>query len=290
MKRRFAPIIIALLIMLTAAPIGADEATSPGEFTFAVVGDSQPPRPDAPQTEVFKKLVKRMDALNPAFVVHTGDAIYGAWSLDGVRAQVTDYREAIAPLRAKVYRAIGNHEIQGQKANQAFFEKEVGGLYYSFDHEGSHFIVLNACIIGEERRITGKQLKWLKEDLRKARSARHKFVFMHMPLYPVDGHIGACLDAHPGERDALHRLFMLNRIDTVFSGHEHLFNEQTRNGVRYVITGGGGGQVFPSVKGQGDFHHFVIVSVRGDQVEMKGFRPAQRGHPAEEFPIGKTRN
>lgn len=294
MKKRIVLIAAALLALLAAAAmlVTAETRSSagPAEFTFLVVGDSQPHRPNAPQTEVFKKLVKRMDTLNPAFVVHTGDAIYGAWSLDGVRAQVMDYREAIAPLRAKVYRTIGNHEIQGQKANQAFFEKELGGLYYSFDHEGSHFIVLNCSIIGEERRIAGKQLEWLREDLRKAQTARHKFVFLHMPLYPVDGHGGKCIDSRPAERDALHKLFMLNRVDTVFSGHEHLFDEHPRNGVRYVITGGGGGPLWPSYKGTGDFHHFIIVRVKGDAVEMKGYRPAQRGRPEEEFPIGKTKS
>lgn len=286
MKARY--ILLTLLLLISAAALGAKDA-SPAEFSFAVIGDSRPSLPDGAQPGVFKDLIKRIDKLNPAFVMHTGDVVYGSSSLEKLRCQYEDFKNAIEPLRSKLYLTIGNHEVQGYKANQAFFEKELGGLYYSFDHQGSHFIVLNSHIIGEEGCITGKQLEWLKEDLRKARTAVHKFVFIHMPLYPVDGHAGKCLDARPAERDALHRLFTLNRVDTVFVGHEHLFDEHTRNGVRYIITGGGGAPLWPSTRGTGDFHHFVMVSVKGESVEMKGFRPAQGGRPDEEFPIGKTR-
>ncbi len=290
MKKRYLPYIIALIAILTIATILiADDSPwitpEPPEFTFIVMGDSRPGLPAEAQPRMFKDLIMRADAYNPGFVVHTGDAIYGSSSLGKVQEQYKDFKDAVKPLRAKLYLTIGNHEVQNREANQTFFEKEIGGLYYSFDLKGSHFIVLDSHIVGEAGRIAGKQLDWLKEDLRKSRTARHRFVFIHMPLYPVDGHMGACLDAHPEERDALHKLFMLNRVDTVFVGHEHFFDEQKRNGVRYVISGGAGAPVFPSLKGKGDFYHFVIVNVNGDSVKMKGFRPAQRGRPEEEFRI-----
>ncbi len=281
--------LIAAISLLTAADSPA-KMPKPGEFTFVVIGDSQPWTPDGKIPDVFRDLIKRIDTLNPAFVVHTGDRIYGTGSsVATVRRQYEEFKEAVKPLRAKLYQAIGNHEIQGSIANQEFFKKEIGGLYYSFDHGNSHFTVLNSQIVGEEGRITGKQLEWLKDDLHQARAAKHRFVFVHMPLFPVDGHLGRALDSRPKERDALHKLFVAGRVDTVFCGHEHLYDEQTRNGVRYIITGGGGARTWPSFQGKGDFYHFIIVNVKGDKVEMKGYRPAQRGRLEEEFPIGKTR-
>ena len=102
-------------------------------------------------------------------------------------------------------------------------------------------------------------------------------------MYPVGGHLGKCLDMYPKERDTLHNLFVQNRITAVFAGHEHLFNEHVKNGVRYIITGGGGASLSPSIYGTGDFHHYVVVSVKGGKVEMKVVKPAQDGKPQEEI-------
>jgi 3',5'-cyclic AMP phosphodiesterase CpdA len=258
----------------------------PKSFTFVVFGDNRPDKPNLAQPGVFKTILKAIDEVNPAFAVNTGDCIYGSYDLSRVKEQYEEYASLTRTLlRARTYLALGNHEVLDSKANHDFFAKELGGLYYSFDHADCHFIVLDSEVVGETGRISGEQLKWLKEDLHKARAARYKFVFLHRPLYPVDGHMGKCLDQFPKDRDALHSLFVRNRISAVFMGHEHLFYEQVKNGVRYVITGGGGAGLYPSIHGEGDFHHFVAVSVGEDKIEMKVIKPSLNGRPAEEIRV-----
>lgn len=283
--------LLCLMVAITSLMAVSMAADTPADkqFTFVVFGDNRPNQPSHAQPETFKKILKEIDALNPAFAVNTGDSIYGSSNRERLRQQYADYTKTVRSLlRAKVYLALGNHEILGSRANQEFFAKELGAPYYSFDYGGSHFVVLDSELVGEAGRITGKQLEWLKEDLEKSRAARHKFVFFHRPMYAVDGHLGRCLDMYPDDRDALHALFVRSRITAVFAGHEHLFHEQVKNGVRYIITGGAGAFLYPSIKGGGDFHHFIVVSVDGDKVEMKVVKPALRGKPAEEIPIGKT--
>ncbi|MHB0998710.1 MAG: metallophosphoesterase family protein [Armatimonadota bacterium] len=275
---------------LTIDPGKAQSALTPApdinNFIFAVIGDNRPARANSPQTSYFKKMVKEMDEANPAFALNVGDAVYGSSNFKKLMAQYKDYTDILqSTLRAKMFLAIGNHEVQGFKANQAFFTKELGGLYYSFDYGNSHFTVLNSEIIGQTAKITGDQLAWLKTDLQKSK-ARHKFVFIHRPLYPVDGHAGKCIDQYPKERDSLHNLFVRNRVEIVFAGHEHLFNEQVKNHVRYIITGGGGAPTYPSVSRTGDFYHYLMVTVNGDKVEMKLMKPAQYGKKAEVIKIG----
>lgn len=290
-------ICVVIAAVLASTPEGPPEQLAVAEakpegpaFTFVVFGDNRPNGADLAQPQTFKKILAKMGALNPAFAVNTGDCIYGSWNPLRVREQYEEYTETTKSLfKPKVHLALGNHEILGSPANQAFFAKELGALYYSFDYEDSHFIILNSEVVGQTARITGKQLDWLKEDLKKARAARHKFVFLHRPLYPVDGHLGKCLDKHPEDRNVLHSLFVRNRITVVFAGHEHLFHEQVKNGVRYIITGGGGAFLYPSIHGKGDFHHFVVVSAAGDKVEMKVVKPALRGKPEEVIPIDKKK-
>ena len=287
MSKRLYALVLVIVVMAMAFAIAQEQPAK--SFTFAVFGDNRPSTPDGAQPEGYRTVLKKVDSFNPAFAVNTGDCIYGSWNPLKVKEQYEKYLEVTkASFRAKVYLTIGNHEVAGNPVNQAFFAHELPGLYYSFDQGDCHFIVLNGDIVGQTNKVTGDQLEWLKEDLHKARAARLKFVFIHRPLYPVDGHMGQCLDKYPQDRDALHALFVRNRITAVFQGHEHLFNLQTKNGVKYIITGGGGAPLYPSFEGKGDFHHFVLVTVTVDKVEMKVVKPAFGGNPEEILPIEKA--
>jgi predicted phosphodiesterase len=259
-------------------------------FTFVVFGDNRPSNPRKGQPPIFRKILSQIAKFQPAFVVNTGDCIYGAPTLKQVEKQYKDYKDTVSSLlTSPVYLTVGNHEIQGSKQYQDFFEKELGGLYYSFDFGNSHFTFLNSEIVGQEHKITGEQLEWLKQDLYKARAACHKFVFIHQPLYPVNGHKGRCLDKYPDERDALHKLFVRNRVTAVFAGHEHLFHSEQRNGVWYIITGGAGAPLYPSYKLEGDFNHYVVVSVKGKEVEIVVIKLGEAGKADEILPITTPR-
>ncbi len=284
MRKLFA--IFALLVLLNAGSAHTASAAQQPVFTFTVFGDNQPPQATASQPVRFRELLARMKTLSPDFAVCTGDSIYGASSLARLRLQYKDYTDTVVSLfGGKVYQTIGNHEAFGTKSSQEFFQKELGSLYYSFDKGDSHFIVLDGDVNGEEGKITGDQLAWLKDDLYKARAAGHKFVFLHRPLYPVGGHTGSSMDTSRVDRDALHGLFARNRITAVFSGHEHLFNAQKRNGVIYIISGGGGGELYPSFSGEGDFPNFVLVKVAGDKVDMTVVKMPYRGKPEQMLPV-----
>jgi len=227
---------------------------------FAVFGDNRGDA-DGRQPDVFGRLVRQMAGLNIDFVIGTGDYIYGASSQDTLRAQWEAFFQAMAPLqsRKRIYfvPAPGNHEIHGGDG-EALFLEYFRRVYFSFDRGGSHFVVLNTEVPGDESRIAGRQLEWLKGDLAAAVKADHIFVALHRPLYPVGSHKGDSLDKYPAERDALHRLFVHSRVTCVFEGHEHFYHRDVRDGVTYLITGGGGAPLYAQPK-QGGFHHFLSV-------------------------------
>jgi len=73
-------------------------------------------------------------------------------------------------------------------------------------------------------------------------------------------------------RDELAELFALYDVDAVFCGHEHLFNYNYQNGVRYFITGCAG--AFPYVsEEEGGFFHYLVTEVDGEQVRYGLLRP-----------------
>ena len=56
-------------------------------------------------------------------------------------------------------------------------------------------------------------------------------------------------------------------IRGVFSGHEHLYSYQERDGIRYYTSGGAGAPLYAAPE-RGGFHHFLRVSVNGTHVEV----------------------
>ncbi|MHB1000885.1 MAG: metallophosphoesterase family protein [Armatimonadota bacterium] len=268
---RIASIAFLILIFITGCGGGGGNSAehSGDQYTFAVFGDNRPDDPGDPQPKVFTEILKSIRARNTIFAVACGDSI-NSMSDVMFRAVYDEYANMIKSLYdAKVYQVIGNHDIEGSSTRQNFFKEKNGGLFYSFDYRNSHLTVLDSEIIGQEARITGDQLDWLKDDLRKSSGADHRFVFIHRPMYPADGHTGRCIDMYPAERDTLHRLFTDNKIDIVFTGHEHIFYDRKKDGVRYIITGGAGSLLYKSVDGTGSYHHYVLIHINGDKISLE---------------------
>ncbi|MHB0913974.1 MAG: metallophosphoesterase family protein [Armatimonadota bacterium] len=267
-----------LLFLLCALPAHA--------FTFAALGDNRPFLPGGGQPSAFKAILKDLEQERPAFAVNTGDCIFGSSNRERFLRQYADYEKALALYSGKVYLALGNHELRNLE-QQEFFSKEFGSPYYSFDYDDSRFIVLDSEMVGQVGRIAGEQRRWLESELARSRTVEHVFVFMHRPMYPVDGHRGSSMDMYPKERDSLHALFVKYHVTAVFMGHEHLFDLQKRNGVCYVITGGAGAPIYQSSKNSGEYYHYVMVSVEGPSVKLSVVRPRHGGAPRWEKVVAK---
>jgi hypothetical protein len=67
--------------------------------------------------------------------------------------------------------------------------------------------------------------------------------------------------------ERLMALFEAQGVNTVFTGHIHMYNESVRNGVRYVITGGAGTSLYAGEE-EGGIYHFVNVTVSETGVEI----------------------
>ncbi|MGC9317181.1 MAG: metallophosphoesterase family protein [Armatimonadota bacterium] len=273
---RSALLALALLTIASgclAQPPAAPETPS---FTFAVFGDCRPG--NAEYSPILQAFAAEVGGLDVPFVIGTGDYIEGSTNQSTVRRQWEGFFAGLAPLQAR--RAIplalapGNHDIAGVRRNAEIFIEHFKRLYFSFDYEGCHFIILNSETVGSEGRLSDTQLAWLKQDLAESRDAKLTFVALHRPLFPVDGHVGSSMDAHPSERDALHHLFVEGGVDCVFAGHEHLYNHQERDGIHYFITGGAGAPLYAE-PARGGFYHYLLVSVADEDftVEVQRIAP-----------------
>ena len=124
-------------------------------------------------------------------------------------------------------------------------------LSYSFDFQGSHFVVINTDPVGKDAHAP---TNWLAVDLAaaQARGVQHSFVFGHKPAYTY--YYGADpthplpstpsgLDNFPADRNAFWNIIEQYGA-TYFCGHEHIFNMTQPQSAAWQILVGSGGSPF----------------------------------------------
>lgn len=250
-------------------------AATAGPYSLAVLGDNRS------GDRVYAKIVHQMMLRGPLFAVNTGDLI----PHPGNREQWANFRRISRPIDVPYFLTVGNHDVDDRESERIWQEEvDLPGneLYYHFVVGRDLFVVLNSCDPAEDRQIVGQQLAWLARTLDPARHA-HQFVFLHHPLFLWKGasHEGRSLDRYPAQRDRLHELFVRKGVTAVFVGHEHTYHRMEREGIDYIVTGGGGAPLY----GKEPFNNFLIVRVEGPRVEAKAFD--REGQLRDEFVIAR---
>lgn len=241
-------------------------------FKFAILGDSRPNSSTDSQPQSFKELIDLINQEKPAFVVHTGDIVFGEVTNEDIyQRQYQDFLVARKDLKVPLYTAVGNHDaktIIGQRLYQQLIRKE---LYYSFDYKGSRFIILDTDMVGSQGKVDQEQLVWLEKELKSNKKANHTFVFMHRPLYSIMNPEGIptkhlSFTDKPNEI-YLKQLMKKYHVEVVFAGHEHFFNKQVKDSIIYVISGCAGAPPHTD-EIHGGFAHYVLVEVRKNDISL----------------------
>ncbi|MCE5237727.1 metallophosphoesterase [bacterium] len=275
---RLRRITVALVVLLLPLALQADEfpssinrqkpqlAPTRQGLAFCVFGDCQPAG-DASRFRITSSIARAMAVEQPQFVMGLGDYIDGAKGLAATQQQWQRFFAAIAPLMQPtpipLALTIGNHDD-----GSPLFERYFGRRYFSFNVGNVHVIILDSQQPGQYGQITGTQWQWLNADLTAAAQARFIFVTLHQPLFPVSVHRGSALDRYPNYRDRLHMLFARQKVSAVFSGHEHLYNHQQRDGVHYFISGGGGAPLYAEAP-SGGFYHYLLVECTDESFSVQ---------------------
>ena len=203
--------------------------------------------------------------------MNTGDMI----TTPGSKQDWAKFWEMSAPITMPYFLTVGNHDAHPKvPRSEKMYKEQVdlpgNELYYSFVAGNSLFIVLDSFLNDQEKMITGEQLKWL-ESLFASSTQKHKFVFLHHPLYTDTGkghHAHDSLDKYPENRDAIEGLFAKYKVHAVFAGHEHYYERRSVDGVFHIITGGGGAPMYDKEE-YGGFNHFIQVTVDGENVSAE---------------------
>ena len=249
-------------------------------FRFVLYGDTRDGH------KMHKKICDAIVKSAPAFVIHTGDLVASGAN----DSQWRTFDEITAEMRNKFpfYPARGNHDVggKGYEAHVVAPNTSGGKLYYSFNYGNSHFIALAVDEVSVYKEKS-KQYVWFENDLKEARKkAEHIFVFFHVPPYSIGSH-----GSDFAVREQLEPLFVRYGVRAVFNGHDHIYYRTIRNGIPFIVSGGGGAPLYyPDPKKgaiEGDkwerVNHYCIIEVKGESVVSTAYRPD--GTVIEKFTI-----
>jgi len=211
--------------------------------------------------------MKRYEARHPAnWLVTLGDNDYG----ESPARFRTTWQQAFGWARRSGLRVggvLGNHDYLVGRGAYELGTLGMPGRYYTRRlGDGVQLFFLDST------RVTTRETAWLEQQLAES-TATWKIALFHHPPYTCGG--------HDGNRDVQRSwvpLFEAYGVQLVLSGHDHNYQRfAARNGVTYVVDGGGGAPLYPLHPCPRTYPHwvkrfagyaFVYVSATGEQLDV----------------------
>ncbi len=216
----------------------AAEADPAADLFFVQISDSHIGFSKAANQDVtatLQEAVARINALprQPAFLLHTGDI--SQLSKPGEFDIAQQVIGSARTTTGHTFYVPGEHDVLGDNgaAYLARYGKgATGGGWYSFDHQGVHFIGLVNVLdlqAGGLGRLGTEQLEWLERDVKGRSSSTPIVVFAHVPLWSVYPQWGW------GTDDGAQALAYLRRFGsvTVLNGHIHQVVQKIEGDMRF---------------------------------------------------------
>lgn len=240
---------------------------APTPFRFAVYGDTRS------NPEDHAAVCKGILASESRFVIHTGDFVrrgtdYAGWGVEY-------FKPAAAMLRnIPLFPCLGNHEDNADWYYYFFDTPEGGGdhgeRWYGFDYGNAHFAVVDT---DTDFSPGSPQYAWLEEDLRSTQ-ADWVFVVHHHPAYSSGPHGGTV-----AVQEHLVPLYEARSVAAVFQGHDHIYERSYKDGVYYIVTGGGGAPRYDCKQEPNPYHqccgsdlHYCVLDIYGTTAALHAHR------------------
>jgi Icc protein len=281
--------------------------SAPESFDFVFFTDTHiEPELNAAQgcDECFRKIA----GIQSDFAIMGGDHVYDALSVGEARASLVYdlYRKTEQQLQMKLYHTIGNHDVFGIETKSGvspsdpgygkkLYEERIGGkTYYSFDHRGYHFVVLDSIQPTADRmweaRIDDPQVSWLADDLKKVPPGAPVIVVTHVPLVTAFTTY-ATLDEPNAKYNTLTvanapqvlKVLEGRNVIAVLQGHTHVNEIVSYKSTQYITSGAVCGNWWHGPR-MGTPEGFTVVSLREGKIstryETYGFHSVD---PREKF-------
>ena len=230
----------------------------PDNFQFVVVPD----RTGGMRPGVFEDAVRKINLLQPEFVISVGDLIEG-YNENSMtyEEQWNEFDNLVNQLQMPFFYVCGNHDITNDKLLKTW-KRRLGRPYYHFVYNDVLFMILDSEDPPDpppgahKTSVSPEQVEYFREALKNNKNVRWTFLFFHRPMW---------MDAHKTKGfDEIEKMLQ-NRPYTVFTGHHHSYQHDRRFDRDYYVlaTAGGVSRLRGVFAGQMD--HVALVTMRDDE-------------------------
>jgi len=233
-------------------------AAPPADFTFIFFTDTHI-QSELEAAHGTAMAFKKAGQVRADFAISGGDLVFDAAAVAKDRAlSLYDlYGKTEQDLGLKVYHTIGNHDVVGMGASsiaagdptygKKLYEERLGKTYYSFDHKGYHFVVLDSIEYQPDHSFIGHvsdgQMQWLTADLAGQAAGTPVVVIVHVPLVTsVFSYLGpetykSASGATVTNAAQVIGLFGSHNVIGVLQGHTHVNETVIWKDVPYITSG-----------------------------------------------------
>jgi 3',5'-cyclic AMP phosphodiesterase CpdA len=256
MYKTFLPYFALLVFAACNVPPPAQQDNKEDAFSFVFLTDIHL-RPTS--VEAFEMVIDTVNNMDVDFVLSGGDQVYDVLRGNQPRSDslFTLVKTMTGRLDVPFYPCIGNHELFAiyeespedslhPDYKYGMYERYFGDTYYSFDHKGWHFLVLNS-LDAENKRYIGsiseEQLDWLERDLAKVDRDTPIAVALHIPMITTIRQVYPSPSSTQGYRglrnqDRFMDIIKNHNLRLVLQGHLHWLEDLNVMGKTRYITGG----------------------------------------------------
>jgi predicted phosphodiesterase len=275
--------VLVLAAATVEASLLADEPTE-RQLRFGLVTDLHYADKSAAGTRHYRQTLDKLgeaaaqfQSAEIDFVAELGDLIDAADSVELEQRYLTTVNRAFAAIAPERHYVLGNHCVDTLTKQEFLGSIERERSYYSFDRDGFHFVVLDACFRDDgqpyQRRnfhwtdanIPPAELDWLQDDLRQ--TSLRTIVLAHQRLDVSNNH---------GVKNAAAVRQVLEtsgKVLAVFQGHSHHNDLNEIAGIHYCT-------LVAMVEGSGmENNGYSIVDLVADgTIRVSGFRKQSDYH------------
>lgn len=256
-------------------PLQSSSTDHADQNKYIILGDNR----DGYDT--FEQIIQQINGESPVFVIDNGDLVFS-----GKPNQYRLFDQMASKIQSTLCTTLGNHDMRGN--GRSTYTMLYGPAYYSFDFSDSHFIFLDSAPgWSEKQAISDEQYGWLEKDLIKAQGKRI-FVITHIPpedprhnvsTNEIPNYVSEVKSGQswaeqklnnyssskamdhgfqdPQEAAKFEKLMSQYHVETVYLSHIHSYLEYTKDGVRYLITGGAGAELLTT----NSYYHYMISKI-----------------------------
>ena len=246
----------------TLAVKTVSEAVGKMPFRMALMGDSQL------GVEQFRRNLKTIRRHHPSMFIHLGDMVQHSFKLrDWYCLLISPLR--ILPPMPMVF-VSGNHDWWSGRPNQYIHDRPK--TFFSMQVNGAKLIVMDS------EKETNEQTQWLEQELQQGKPT-FKIVLVHVPPF-----IEYWSPKHWRNGDNTWPMYVRKnwlplwkkwQVDLVISGHQHNYQRGFKDGIHFVVSGGGGSKLdtdrvenLHMYKVTALQHHFLLVDIGAESVDV----------------------